>query len=623
MPKSVANVKTTSKDMLTDEFRKFSQIFPQFVSEGKIDFDALKAFLADKNTLADDKDKYTFTWAGKKQSFQAISRPSYATLNPKIDESVDFDNTQNLFIEGDNLEVLKLLQKHYHGKIKMIYIDPPYNTGKDFIYKDNFTEGKSDYFERIGTTENGIRLETNSDAHGRYHSQWLSMMYPRLFLAKQLLREDGVIFISIDDNEQHHLKMLMNEVFGEGNFLNSIVLENDSRARPYGSIATTHEYIVAYSKNTDFIYEILSNPDKKFNYYDNEGGYDLYELRNRNIDFNINNRPNLYYSFWVNPNSKNDNDLYQISLEKEKGWVEVYPQESQGVKTVWRWGKDKAKSNLNTYIFAKKVDSNNQFRIVKKYRENTYTLNTVWTDKKIKTDIGTLETKALFNNKKYFSFPKPKDLIKQLLTISSIQDDIVLDFFAGSATTGHAVMDLNKQDGGNRQFILVQIPEVVNEASEAFKAGYKNIAEIGKERLRRAIKKYDFKAGFKVFSLAPTNYNTLKPYNGDDVKVLLEQEKLFTQKPLCDNFEPINLVYEIILKQGFSLNAKIEHKDDFYLIEDAELDRKLAITLQNPINTEQIEALKLTTDDILVCLDSALTDTQKVNFSRNFNLRVI
>jgi adenine-specific DNA-methyltransferase len=374
MSKSVANVKTTSKDMFTDGLRKFSQIFPQFVSEGKIDFDALKAFLADKNALADEKDKYTFTWAGKKQSFQAISRPSYATLNPKIDESVDFDNTQNLFIEGDNLEVLKLLQKYYHGKIKMIYIDPPYNTGKDFIYKDNFTEGKSDYFERVGTTENGIKLETNSDAHGRYHSQWLSMMYPRLFLAKQLLREDGVIFISIDDNEQHHLKMLMNEVFGEGNFLNSIVLENDSRARPYGSIATTHEYIVAYSKNTDFIYEILSNPDKKFNYYDNEGGYDLYELRNRNIDFNINNRPNLYYSFWVNPNSKNDNDLYQISLEKEKGWVEVYPQESQGVKTVWRWGKDKAKSNLNTYIFAKKVDSNNRFRIVKKYRENTYTL---------------------------------------------------------------------------------------------------------------------------------------------------------------------------------------------------------------------------------------------------------
>ncbi|OJA03108.1 site-specific DNA-methyltransferase, partial [Bathymodiolus thermophilus thioautotrophic gill symbiont] len=214
MSKSVAKIKTTSKDIFADELKKFSQIFPQFISEGKVDFDALQAFLADKDALADEKDKYTFTWAGKKQSFQAISRPSHATLNPKIDESVDFDNTQNLFIEGDNLEVLKLLQKHYHSKIKMIYIDPPYNTGKDFIYKDNFTEGKSDYFERIGATENGIQLESNSDAGGRYHSQWLSMMYPRLFLAKQLLKDDGVIFISIDDNEQHHLKMLMNEVFG-------------------------------------------------------------------------------------------------------------------------------------------------------------------------------------------------------------------------------------------------------------------------------------------------------------------------------------------------------------------------------------------------------------------------
>jgi adenine-specific DNA-methyltransferase len=251
MSKSVEKVSTQSKDIFTQELAKFSQIFPQFVSEGKVDFDALKNFLASKDDLADEKDKYTFSWAGKDESFKAISRPSYATLNPKPDESIDFDNTENLFIEGDNLEVLKLLQNHYHGKIKMIYIDPPYNTGNDFIYKDNFKEGKSDYFERIGTTKDGIKLETNSDAHGRYHSQWLSMMYPRLFLAKQLLADDGVIFISIDDNEQHHLKMLMNEVFGEDSFEGHIHWRrrHNQPNDPNKLIAIVVEHIYVYSKN--------------------------------------------------------------------------------------------------------------------------------------------------------------------------------------------------------------------------------------------------------------------------------------------------------------------------------------------------------------------------------------
>ncbi len=241
----------------------------------------------------------------------------------------------------------------------------------------------------------------------------------------------------------------------------------------------------------------------------------------------------------------------------------------------------------------------------------------------LKSDGG-IEVEKIFDNKNYFSYPKPTKLLKILLSSCSLKNNnIVLDFFAGSATTGHAVMDLNKKDGAKRKFILVQIPESIDEKSEAFKAGYKIISDISKDRLRKAIEKNDYKDGFKVFSLAPTNYNIAKDYDGDDEQELLQQEISFTEQPLIDNFEPINLVYEIILKQGFSLNSKIKQQDDFYIVEDIELERKLVITLANTVDTNTIEALKLTIDDILVCLDTALTDTQKVNFSRNFNLRAI
>jgi len=624
MSKSVAKIKTTSKDIFADELKKFSQIFPQFISEGKVDFDALQAFLADKDALVDEKDKYTFTWAGKKQSFQAISRPSHATLNPKIDESVDFDNTQNLFIEGDNLEVLKLLQKHYHSKIKMIYIDPPYNTGKDFIYKDNFTEGKSDYFERIGATENGIQLESNSDAGGRYHSQWLSMMYPRLFLAKQLLKDDGVIFISIDDNEQHHLKMLMNEVFGESNFVCELIWEKKTGASDSKTIATITEYVFVYTKNINF--------SSNCTFAKNKDSYDLARYKHKD-DF-YQERGSFYYD-----NLDRGGLRYSDSLNFEITGINgesTYPNgrvEFLNDGWIWKWSKKKVKWGFdNGFLEIRKSNVKNSGYAVyyKNYLlvdNSNQPIDRAAPTKNlilgVKNQDGSSDIKEIFKSR-YFDYPKPVKYISTILKyINFDSGDIVLDFFAGSATTGHAVMDLNKQDNGNRQFILVQIPEVIDKSSEAFKSNYKNIAEIGKERLRRAIKKYEFKAGFKVFSLASTNYNITKSYNGDDAKTLLNLEKLSIKEPLIDNFDPINLVYEIILKYGFSLNAKIERKNDFYLIKDNELDRKLAITLQNPINTKQIEGLKLATDDTLVCFDKSLTDTQKVNFLRNFNLRVI
>ncbi|SMM99946.1 Type III restriction-modification system methylation subunit [uncultured Candidatus Thioglobus sp.] len=517
--------------------------------------------------------------------------------------------------------MLKLLQKHYHHKIKMIYIDPPYNTGKDFIYKDNFTEGKSDYFERIGATKNGIKLETNSDAHGRYHSQWLSMMYPRLFLAKQLLKDDGVIFISIDDNEQHHLKMLMNEVFGEENFLGNITVVGNPRGRDYGGIARMHDNLLVFSKIDAFEMNNLIDHEKVFAFHDEIGEFDIRELRNRNIAFNSKNRPNLYYPFYINSNNKDENGFFEISLDKKKDWIELYPKVSQGLNTVWRWGKPKSLKQLNINIIGKAMKDGG-WQICEKYREKTAMARSVWRDKEVNTEKGTLLIKELLNGK-YFDFPKPLGLIKRMVEMGTNENDIVLDFFAGSATTGHAVMGLNKQDSGNRKFILVQIPESVDEKSAAAKAGYKTISEISIERLKRAIDKNNYPTGFKVFSLAPSHYTINQSYDGDDEQALLAIEKSAIKNPLTPNFDPLDLAYEIALKQGFPLTSNIEKKDDFYTIIDPELERTLIITLAKKINTTTIETLKLTTDDILVCLDSALTDTQKVNFSRNFNLRVI
>jgi adenine-specific DNA-methyltransferase len=551
-----------SMNIVNENIEKLKEIFPEIFSENKIDFEKLQeelgGFVDDKN------ERYNFTWNGKAESKKIALTPSTGTLRPCKEESKNFDTTQNLYIEGDNLEVLKLLQKSYHKKVKMIYIDPPYNTGKDFVYKDNFKDNIKNYLEVTGQVDNeGNKLSTNSDTSGRYHSDWLNMMYPRLKLARNLLKEDGVIFISIDENETTNLKKICDEIFGEDNFLNEIVLENDSRARPYGSIATTHEYIIAYCKSKEFIYEILSNPDKEFKFYDNQGGFDLYELRNRNIAFNITNRPNLYYSFWVNSKNKDANGLYEISLDEKEGWVEVYPQASQGIKTVWRWGKDKASENLNIVIFGKESNSDSGFQIVKKYREDTYTLNTVWSDKEIKTDKGTLETKALFNNKKYFDFPKPVEMIKRLLTVGSADTNVVLDFFSGSGTTAHSVMKLNSEDNGNRKYICVQLPEETDIKSEAYKAGYKNICEIGKERIRRAGDKIleenkdkdlsDLDIGFKVLKLDSSNIKTWDSDYED-----LEKNLLDSVDNIKEDRTNEDLLYEILLKYGLDLTLPIE-----------------------------------------------------------------
>ena len=436
-------------------------------------------------------------------SLDAQNSPSPEGVAPQGDGVVPAK--PHIIIEGENLEVLKQLQSAYYEQIKCIYIDPPYNTGKDFVYSDNFTQGKQAYWQESGQTdEYGVKITTNTESSGRYHSDWLSMIYSRLLLARQLLTDDGVIFVSIDDNEVHNLRKVIDEVFGEENFGGQITLANNPRGRDYGGIAKMHEYLLVYKKSELSEINSLYDPNKIFPYSDKIGGFEVRELRNRNIAFNKENRPNLFYPFFVDPKSEDKDGFCQISLENKEGWIKVEPKISQGFQTVWRWGKPKSQENLNLEIMGKKMNDGG-YMIVDKYRSMTQMARSMWWDKDVNTEKGTLLLKEIFNDK-LFSFPKPVEMIKRIIEMGSSSNSLVLDFFAGSGTTGQAVMELNEADGGNRQCILVQMPELTDERSEAYKAGYKRISDITIERNKRVIQGYGktpkcLNAGFEVFRL--------------------------------------------------------------------------------------------------------------------------
>lgn len=451
----------------------------------KVDFDVLRELLGD--AIADaDEDRFGFHWVGKQAAKRAAAEPTRQTLRPIVEDSVDWDNTENLYIEGDNLEVLKLLQRAYLGKVKMIYIDPPYNTGNDFVYQDDFAMSGEEMDEAMGNLDDeGNRLRSNPKTHQRYHSDWCSMMYSRLLVARTLLADDGIIFISIDDNEVHHLRKICDEVFGAINFKSLSIVMNNRGGRDYGGVALQHDYLLVYGKSENAAFNLIEEKDKQFQFTDNEGGFNLMELRNRNVKFNDKNRPNLCYPFYVNPKNTDNNGLMEISLEPKVGFVEVYPAKSQGIQTVWRWGKEeKARSALNKEIFGK-VNQNGGYMIVQKYRKSTKMQRSVWDEKEFVNERGTEAVKELFGAA-YFDYPKSPYTIKRVMELGSSNDSLILDFFSGSATTAHAVMQLNAEDGGKRKYIMVQLPEETPEGSEARKAGYKTICEIGKERIRRA-----------------------------------------------------------------------------------------------------------------------------------------
>lgn len=622
-----------SMDKVAANVAKIRELFPNCVTErinkeGKpehaIDFDMLKQELSD-HVVDGLAERYQFTWPDKRKAILAANAPINKTLRPCREESVDFDNTENLYIEGDNLEVLKLLQETYLGKVKMIYIDPPYNTGNDFVYEDDFKQSAGEYIDNSGQLdEEGNRLVTNTESNGRFHTDWLNMIYPRLKLAKDLLSDDGVVFISIDDNEVDNLRKICDEIFGEENFKSNSIIINNRGGRDYGGIALQHDYILIYSKNIIATLNPINEADKQFQYYDEYGGFNLMELRNRNIKFNDKNRPNLCYPFYVNPNNADKNGLLELSLEPKIGFIEVYPAKSNGVQTVWRWGKEeKARENINKEIFGKE-NRNGGYMIVQKYRKSTKMQRSVWDEKEFVNERGTEAIKDLLD-KAYFNYPKSVYTIKRVLELGSSKNSLILDFFSGSATTAHAVMQLNAEDGGKRKFIMVQLQEKCVEDSEAYKAGYKNICEIGKERIRRAGKKIkeenplttqDLDIGFRVLKCDSSNmedvYFTPKDY-------MDKQQSLFVDNIKKDRSDE-DLLFDAMLKLDTPLSSKIEKISIAGKTVYNVAQGHLMACFDKNVTDEVITAIAKEMPSYFVMRDSSQADDSvAINFEQIFN----
>jgi adenine-specific DNA-methyltransferase len=573
-----------SLNITQDNLDKLQTIFPNIFSEGKIDFEKFKAAFSDDINF--NNERYVLNWAGKADAFKVLQIPSTATLKPIPEESINFDSTENVFIEGENLEVLKILQKSYYNKIKCIIIDPPYNTGNDsFIYPDSFKENKADYEKRIGDKdEEGYLMKEglfrkNSKDSGHYHSNWLSMMYPRLFLAKNLLKDEGVIFVCIDDNEAHNLRLLMNEIFGEENFVANIIWEkkfapsNDAKW-----FSDNHDHILVYSKNKElFRPNLIERNEEALNRYKNPD----------------NDSRGVWVSGDMTVKTYNANYDYEIITPSGRS---VFP--PKGI--CWRFSKQKVAELISDkrVWFGENGDNVPRLKRFLSEVKSGITPLTIWYHK----DVGhnqeaAQELRKLFEGELYFETPKPVRLIKKMVHIASKDNDIVLDFFGGSGTTAQAVSESNKGDNSNRKFILVQLPEQSDENSETFKANYKTIADISKERIRRVIQKIEkekaekqdmfdtgkLDLGFKSFKLSPSNF---KIWRGNEIT----EENLVTQldafaNPVKEESKASNMLFELMLKAGFLLTDNVEVKDMYYSIKEGELIIALDDINQNLIDT--------------------------------------
>ncbi len=610
------------------KLQQLQELLPEAFSEGKIDWEKLKATLGEDITFSNER--YVLNWAGKSDAFKVLQTPSTRTLVPAKEESINFDETKNIFIEGENLEVLKVLQKSYFGKIKMIYIDPPYNTGNDsFIYPDKFSETKDEYLKRVGDkdeegymTRDGM-FRKNSRENGQYHSNWLNMMYPRMYLAKNLLREDGVIFVSIDDNEVHNLRLLMNEVFGEENWIGTIIWKNATDNNPT-QVAVEHEYVQVFAKN-----KIEVESEWKSNISDIK--LKLIEIgKNLVNEYQDIEQLKVEYSKWFKLNKV---FLWPLDRYKYIDFGGVYT----GSQSVHNPGKEGYRYDilhpitqkptnqpLMGYRFPEETmkDLLKEKRILFGEDENKIIELKVYANEyqeklssvqELDGRLGSYDMKYLFPDKKrLFNNPKPIRFLQLFFPYLLKKNDIVLDFFSGSASTAHALYDLNKADNGARKFICIQLPELCEEKSEAFESGYITIADISKERIRRASKRIELDLklktddirlkvkqleselqtdentaqqkylkseienlklqdfGFKVLKLSDSNFKQWQQIVGKDSKALEEQMKLFVD-PVSETATIENMVYELLLKSGKDLNSKIEHKGEYYCINSNEL----------------------------------------------------
>ncbi|WNL33795.1 site-specific DNA-methyltransferase [Arcobacter cryaerophilus gv. pseudocryaerophilus] len=540
-----------SKDLVNENIEKLKEIFPEVFSEGKIDFSKLEEELGNFKEKSDER--YNFTWNGKSEAKKIALTPSTGTLRPCKEESKDWDTTQNLYIEGDNLEVLKLLQKSYHKKVKMIYIDPPYNTGKDFVYKDNFRDNIKNYLEITGQVDSdGNKLSTNSETSGRYHSDWLNMMYPRLKLARNLLKDDGVIFISIDDNEVANLRKLCDEIFGEDNFVATFIWEKTFRPSNFGITTRRNtEYVLCYSKSTVELKGILE---------DTKGDFSL--TKKEHIAHILNCPANYVHAKFEDGIYKKGvySDGYEL-IDDIKVISGKIVNEFRIKISMSIWSQSHLNKEIEKGVYLVIKNKSTMAIYARKIYQQSELKPTTLIPNSIVGDV--LEANKEINDiykQNIFEYPKPTSLIQFLMNTIANQNDLILDFFSGSATTAHAVMKLNSEDDGNRKFICVQLPETTDEKSEAYKAGYKNICEIGKERIRRAGEKVksesgktELDIGFKVLKLDSSN---IKSWDSDFEN--LETNLLDAVENIKSDRNEEDLVYEILLKYGLDLALPIE-----------------------------------------------------------------
>ena len=582
------------------EIEILKENFPQFFDkDGEFLLDRFKEMLR-QGDITLNKEGYELKFLGKSYARYLSSTKTETFLAPHVEENSKEENkdTENLYIIGDNLDALKHLLGSYVGKIKCIYIDPPYNTGSDgFVYPDNFSFDAKELSNIIGIEEEEAKRILNLKGKSS-HSAWLTFMYPRLILARELLSDDGVIFISIDDNEQANLKMACDEVFGEENFIGNFIVNTTPNGRDYGHMAKQHEFCLFYSKLVEKTEtNLLPNVTKKFDFSDSIGGFNIHPLYNSNESFHKENRPNLYYPFYLKKDSRDENGFYEISLEKIHDSIEIYPPKSQKnrIQFVWRWGKDKSKLNLNKEIIGyKTIDG--KYRIVQKMRKDEKLIRSLFSDKQITSRKGTECAEKIMGGK-YFDFPKPVHLIKDLIMVATNVDSIILDFFSGSATTAHAVMQLNAEDRGNRKYILVQIPEPIKEDKPAYKAGYRTIDEIGRERIRRAAKKIkeetgaNIDYGFKTYSLEKLEEEILTnlDYFDDNTKLVLDDMVGIFDTDKAKGKDAILSTYLVLDGYGLSVNAK-EYKLDNFICD--KMENSLYIIEQGLKSTDVMELIK-------------------------------
>ena len=617
--------KPTGIDNIKNEIR---EIIPSAFNEGVLDVEKLRDKICIDDTVS-ESNKYEFNWAGKQNALQEIKSQTNKTLRPDYDKSINYDETNNLFIEGDNLESLKIIQNSYHKSVKMIYIDPPYNTGNDFIYKDDFKQDKSEYEKETGQrNKKGNKLVSNPKSNGRHHSDWLSMMYPRLFYARKLLKEDGILTVSIDTNEKHHLRMILDDLFGSENLLAELVWKRGAGSTN-GHFMQSHEYILVYAKNKSKV------PYFKFKSgLDNLHDFDSNIISERAIKKISTKNPASEITFPAGIEIEGvENKIFKDKIE---GTEEIIIMDDEmkfengelaketTLKAGWAM-KNQIKSWIKNGVAydtrgqkVKRFFFSNTGKLQYEKERGTIHPSTViddWT-----TQDGTRAIESLFNEDVEFSYPKPVGMLKQLIHLMTEDDDIIMDFFAGSATTAQAVMELNSEHDSKRNYILVQIPE------ELENKNYNNICELSFERIKRASNKIhnkiesDINIGCKYFTVSESNFS--KWSNPENINELENQLSLETKQNKIKN--KYHALFEVICMEGFKLNSDIKkHKiNNQELYDIRENEKNMIVTFEN-INLDTINKLSIESTTKIICLDDNLTDTQKDNLSRHYKVKVI